>query len=181
MSVETRLMTADELLAMPEHGAQRYELVDGELITMSPSGAKHSKIGARILQDLGTYVRQHRLGGTYGADGGFLIRRNPDSVLCPDASFVRRERDVDVDEYFPGHPDLAVEVISPNDRYMDVEAKVARYLDAGTSMVIVVNPRNETAKIATPHGSTVVNIDGALTGGDVVPGWSLPLRELFED
>ncbi len=180
MSVETRPMTADELLAMPDDGAHRYELFDGELMEMSPSGARHSSIALRIDGHLGNYVAQHRLGKTYGADCGFVIRRNPDTVLSPDASFVRRERVVDVDEFFPGHPDLAVEVISPSDRYMDVEAKVARYLEAGTSIVIVVNPRKQSATITTRQDATTVASDGALTGGDVVPGWSLPLRELFE-
>lgn len=179
MSVETRLMTADELLAMPDDGTHKYELVEGELIQISPSGARHSKLGARILRHLGNYVDEHELGETYGSDGGFTLRRNPDTVLSPDAAFVRRERDVDVDEFFPAHPDLAVEVISPSDRYIDVEAKVARYLEAGTSVVIVVNPRNESAAITTKQGATRVSLDGSLTAGDVVPGWSLPMRQLF--
>jgi len=178
MNVETKVMTADELLAMPDDGA-RHELIDGDLITMSPSGATHSNIALFIGGHLIAYVRAQKLGEAYGADGGFVISRNPDTVLSPDASFVKKERFVKSDDFFPGYPDLAVEVISPSDRYMDVEAKVARYLQAGTSRVIVVNPRNQTAKITTTEGSTIVTIDGALTGGDVVPGWSLPLRDIF--
>ena len=179
MSVETRLMTAEELLAMPGDGTQRQELIDGELITMSPSGASHSNIALFIGAHLLAYVRARGLGDAYGADAGFLLRRNPDTVLSPDASFVKKERLVTSDQFFPGHPDLAVEVISPNDRYMDVQAKVGRYLEAGTSRVIVVSPRNRTATITTAEGSTTVTIDGALTGGEVVPGWELPMRELF--
>lgn len=173
-------MTADELLAMPDDGAHRYELVRGELITVSPSGARHAKIAARIHIHLGTYVDRHKLGETYIADGGFHIARDPDSVFAPDVGFVQSQRVVDVKEFFPGAPDLAVEVISPSDRYTEVDAKVVDYLSAGTLMVIVVDPEKQTARIETPKESRRLTIDDALSGGDVVPGWSLPLRELFD-
>lgn len=180
MSVETKLMTADELLAMPDDGSRKYELLDGELMTMSPSGAKHSNLALRIGAHLMAYADAHGLGTAYGADGGFIISRDPDTVLSPDASFVRRERFVESDGFFPGQPDLAVEVISPNDSYMDVDAKVSRYLEAGTIIVIVVNPRHKTAKITTAHGSKDITLEETLTGGDVIPGWELSMRELFD-
>ena len=180
MSVQTtKLMTADELLAMPDDGAHRYELVDGELITMSPTGARSSNIAARIARHLGNYADAHDLGEIYNADGGFVLSRNPDTVLSPDVSFVKRERFVDVDEFFPGYPDLAIEVLSPTDRRRDIEAKVERYLATGTRVVIVVDPRKRTARITTTAGTASVDMDGALSAGDVVPGWSLPMRELF--
>jgi Uma2 family endonuclease len=179
MTVESRLMTADELLAMTDDASRKYELVDGELIRMSPSGATHSNIALYIGGHLIMYVQSRRLGRAYGADGGFMLRRNPDTVLSPDASFVRAERVVVSDGFFPGPPDLAVEVISPSDTYGEVDRKVERYLAAGTQRVIVVNPRNKTATITTPDGSQVITIDGSITGADVVPGWSLPMRELF--
>jgi Uma2 family endonuclease len=175
----TKLMTAEELLAMPDDGSRRYELVDGELIAMSPAGLKHSEIALFIGSHLLQHVLAHRLGKAYGADAGFIIRRDPDTVLAPDVSFIRQER-VPVDEgFFPGPPHLAVEVVSPSDRLREVEAKVRTYLSAGTEMVIVVNPRNQTATVTTPAGETHLTIEDALDGGDVVPGWILPLRELF--
>jgi Uma2 family endonuclease len=181
MSVQTKSVTADELWAMPDEGSRRYELVDGELITMSPSGATHSNIALYIGGHLLMYTRSRNLGKAYGADGGFVIKRNPDTVLAPDAAFVRAERVVESDGFFPGPPDLAVEVISPNDTYGEVDAKVAAYLAAGTQVVIVVNPRNRTATITSAARSQLITIHDALTAGDVVPGWSLPLRELFAD
>lgn len=172
-------MTADELLAMPDDGAHRYELVRGELIEMSPAGFEHGIIGDRIARHLGDYVARQRLGVTPNADTGYLIAREPDTVLEPDASFVRAERVVRTNKYFPGPPDLAIEVISPNDTYGEVDTKVGMYLAAGTRMVIVVNPRNLTLSVSTPQTAARLTIDDTLSGGDVVPGWSLPLRELF--
>jgi Uma2 family endonuclease len=179
MTVETKRMTADDLWAMPDDGFHRYELVRGELSTMSPSGSRHSRIAARVVHHLTKYVLEKGLGEVFTADGGFIISRNPDTVLAPDAGFVRAERFVDVEEFFPGPPDLAVEVISPTDRHPQVDAKVGEYLDAGTRMVMVIHPGKRTATVTTLSGSAHLTIDDTITGGDVVPGWSLPMRELF--
>lgn len=182
MTVETtKLMTADELLAMPNDGIHRHELVRGELLTMSPSGAKHSAIALRIGAHLLTHVMARRLGMAYGADAGFIIKRNPDTVRAPDASFVRAERVVKTTKYFPAAPDLAVEVISPNDTYTEVRTKVREYLAAGTRMVVVVDIDEQVVTVNTSTGTTELTIDDTLTGGDVVPGWQLPLREIFAD
>lgn len=172
-------MTADELLAMPDDGTHRYELVRGELIEMSPAGADHSDIALAIGVSLRTFVVPRGLGKVYGADGGFIVATDPDTVLSPDASFVAAERVVKTDKYFPGPPDLAVEVISPSDRYSEVEAKIERYLRAGTRQVIVVDPQKQMARIDTRSATKKLTIDDTLTAPDVVPGWSLPLRELF--
>jgi len=181
MSVETKLMTADELLALPHGYDKRYELVKGALITMSPAGFDHGLIGSRILSHLSAHVDVKKLGVVPNGDTGYLLKRNPDTVLAPDVSFVATSRVVRTFKYFPGAPDLAIEVISPNDTYGEVHDKVEVYLATGTRMVIVVNPRNQTATVTTSRGAAHLTLDDALTGGDVVPGWSLPLRELFED
>ena len=179
MSVETKLMTAEELWALPNNGTHRYELVRGELITMSPSSATHSNVAGRIAAFLGSYILEQRLGQPYTADGGFLMTTNPDTVFAPDFGFVRAERVVQIDKFFPGPPDLAVEVISPSDTFNEVDEKVREYLAAGTRMVIVINPRNQSATVYTPTSTTRLTIDDTLSGGDVVPGLALPLRELF--
>src|SRR5260221_13048162 len=106
MPVETKLTCAEELMAHPSSEA-RHELIDGELITMSPSGAEHGDVAAEIGARLRDYVRERRLGKTYAAETGFLISRDPDTVRAPDASFVRADRVVNVRTYFPGAPDLA--------------------------------------------------------------------------
>ncbi|HWS70911.1 MAG TPA: Uma2 family endonuclease [Thermoanaerobaculia bacterium] len=179
MTVDARLMTAEELLRMPDDG-MRHELVNGEVSTMSPAGEEHGGISQEIARQLGNHVRAQRLGKVYGADVGFVLSRDPDTVRAPDAAFVRADRVVHMKEYFPGAPDLAIEVISPNDTYTEVDAKVREYLRAGSQMVVVINPRNQSATVHTANGGTHLSIDDTLDGGDVVPGWRLPLRDIFE-
>jgi Uma2 family endonuclease len=178
MTADVKLMTAEELAAMPGDG-NRYELVDGELIAMAPSFALHGMIAGEILGSLWQHVKRNGLGRVLAADAGYVLKRGPDTVRAPDAAFVRKGRSIE-DAFLNGAPDLAVEVISSSDRYSDVEAKVREYLRAGSEMVIVVDPKKQTATVHTPAGTRLLSMDDTLDGGDVVPGWRLPLRELFE-
>jgi Uma2 family endonuclease len=173
----TSLMTADELLRLPDDGS-RYELVRGELRKSSPGGTRHGKIGAAIIISLGAFVKAKRLGEVYNADTGFRIGRNPDSVLAPEASFVRAERVVDTPKFFEGTPDVVFEVVSPGDSYSEVAEKAEEWLRAGTQAVVIVDPARKRAYIERPTGRT--NVTEAITLEDVVPGWQLPLSELFE-
>lgn len=180
-ATKTRPMTADELLDMPDDGF-RYELVRGELIKMSPASPFHSECALTMGASLIMHADANRLGRTYGADMGFELASN--HVRAPDMSFVRAERvraaPRDARGFFPGPPDLAVEVISPNDRYGEVDEKVAEWLDAGTLAVVVVNPRNLTVKIHRPRADVVdLNVDDVLEVQDVVPGWRMPVAAIF--
>jgi Uma2 family endonuclease len=177
MTIATKLMTADELLRLPDDGFM-YELVRGELKKMSPAGWKHGSIGNRIAIPLGGYVRQHRLGEVPNSDTGYILAQNPDTVRQPDASFVRAERIVNTDHFFPGAPDLAVEIMSPNDTYAEVTAKKDDYLRTGTQAVVIVDPRRKTIEIHRPTG--VTKAEDVLAVDDVVPGWQLPLSEIFD-
>jgi Uma2 family endonuclease len=122
------------------------------------------------------------LGRAYG-EVGCLLSTDPDTVRVPDAAFIRRERLQEVGRvrgYFPGAPDLVVEVISPNDRYPRVAEKVAEWLRHGARLVFVVDPRHRAVAQHRPGAPAVIlPVDDVLDGGDVVPGWSLPVRELF--
>ena len=182
MAVERRLMTADELLKLPEDG-MRHELVRGELRTMSPTGFEHADVTSVIDGSLGPFVRARRLGRVLTGEPGFLLTVDPDTVRAPDVAFISRERVQEVGRvrgYVPGVPDLAVEVISPNDLYAEVAKKVAEYLEHGTRLVLVVNPRRLDVSVHRPDQPVrVLTIDDAIDGEDVVPGWSLPVRELF--
>src|SRR5919206_2667519 len=117
MATQRRLMTAEELWRMPDDG-QRHELIAGELTTMPPSGFEHGRLTARLTASLSRHVRTHGLGEVLAAETGFLLARDPDLVRAPDVAFVSRERVAAAGEvagYCPGAPDLAVEVVSPND------------------------------------------------------------------
>jgi Uma2 family endonuclease len=175
-------VTADELLAMPDDGLL-YELVDGEIFVTPPPGEEHGAVAAEILISLGSHVRAHGLGRVFAAETGFKVSENPDTVMAPDAAFVSRER---IEQaaigkgYRAGAPDLAVEVVSPGDTFAKVEAKVARWLAAGCRMVVVVNPERRAATVYRSLNEVrLLTENDALEGGDVVPGWTLPLRELF--
>ena len=177
MAVETRLMTAEELLQMPDDG-MRHELVEGELITMSPAGSRHGDIAMAIGAHLRMYADEKKLGKVYAAETGFRLATR--TVRAPDVSFVEKERVVVTGQYFPGPPDLAIEVLSPDDRASEVEAKVRMWLEFGTRIVYVVDPERQTATRNVAGGASRLSIDDSLDGGDVVPGWKLPLTELFK-
>lgn len=175
-------VTADQLLEMPDDGMRR-ELVRGEVRVMSPAGGRHGRVGARILSRLDSFVEANGLGVVFNSDTGFRLSSDPDTVRMPDVSFVaqsRMDEIGDVDRFLPGAPDLAVEVVSPSDSFNDVDEKVAEYLAAGCKLVIVVNPRRRTATIhRSPTDVRPLTENDAIDGGDVVPGWTLPLRDLF--
>ena len=179
----SKLFTADELLQMPDDG-WRYELVEGRLVKMAPAGYGHGIYAMRIGSRMAVYVDQHGLGRVLAAETGFRLAANPDTVLAPDVAFVSRERDEEIGEvsaYWPGAPNLAVEVISPNDTYTEVESKVFQWLDAGTKAVVVVNPRRESVTAYRSRSDiTVLAGDDVLGVEDVIPGWTMPLRGLFE-
>ena len=182
MATKLRTMTAGELLAMPDDGIRR-ELVAGELREMTPAGWQHGRVAGNIAGELRAYIRPLRLGEMVTAEASYRLSADPDTVRVPDVSFVRQER---VDEigyptgFWPGAPDLAFEVISPNDRYSEVRAKVDEYLAAGTPMVVLVDPQNRDVIVFRSSGDRIELAEGdVLDGGDVVPGWKLPVRDIF--
>ncbi|MCI0529162.1 MAG: Uma2 family endonuclease [Nitrospira sp.] len=171
--------TAEDLLKMPDDGF-RYELVRGELIKMVPPGAEHGGIASKLDRSLGNHVETHNLGKTY-VETGFELA--PDTVRAPDVAFVRKER-VEaaghVTGYWPGAPDLAVEIISPNDLYTQVDEKVQEWLSFGARMVIVINPRNHAVTVYYSRTHIILlTEEDALDGGEVIPGWTIPVRNLF--
>lgn len=183
MTTRAQLTTADELLRLPS-GRVRYELVRGELRTLALEGHEHGTLAAEFATRLWSVVRANKLGQVYAAETGFKLASNPDTVRAPDAAFVSQKRLDEVgpgQSYWPGAPDLAVEVVSPNDLYTEVSERVAEWLEAGSSMVVVVNPRSRQVFVhLSPTDVKVLGGAYTLDGGEVVPGWQLPIRELFD-
>jgi len=179
MATTEHITTAAQLLEAS--GLGRCELVQGELIMMSPAGSRHGAVVARLTGRIVAFVEERRLGAVFGAETGFQIQQKPDTVRAPDVAFVQVSRiPADLPEgFFPGPPDLAVEVVSPSDRASEVLAKVQDWLEAGCAVVWVVDP--ETRRIFVYQGVevSVVKESGALAGGDLLPGFSLPVAEIF--
>lgn len=176
------LITAAELLRMPADG-YRYELVKGELRQMSPPGSEHGIDAMNFGGLLFYHVKTQRLGKVFAAETGFLIATNPDTVRGADVAFVCQARIAEIGipkGYWPGAPDLAAEVISPNDTYNEVEEKVLEWLDAGSRMVVVINPRKKTVSVYRSLTEvTILKASDTFSGNDVVPGFSCPVAEIF--
>jgi Uma2 family endonuclease len=175
------LVTADELYQMPEDG-YRYELVKGELIRMAPTGGEHDYLRGGISYIFTSYVRSEGLGLVFVGDTGVKYEGDPDTVMAADITFVSKGR---IPEGVPkGYlavvPDLVVEIVSPNDKVGDLEVKIKAYLEAGVRMVLVVHPETRLIRI---HRSITdietLTISDTLTGGDVLPGFSCKVSEIF--
>jgi Uma2 family endonuclease len=175
-------MTAEELGCLPDTG-MRYELVRGVLVEMTPAGGWHGERAIQIAGPLWSFVYPRNLGQVYIAETGFVLATNPDVVRASDVAFVRSERLPPHDErkgYLPFAPDLAVEVVSPNDRQSDVMDKVLEYLDGGTQLVWVVEPHRRVVTVWTPDRTAHILTDGdELDGGDVLPGFRLSVADIF--
>jgi Uma2 family endonuclease len=182
MTTTLQRSTANELFEMPDDGF-RYELVKGELRKMSPSGSEHGAIIVNITVLLGQYVKANKPGICFGAETGFKIGSDPDTVRAPDVAFVRSDRIPErgiPKKFWQGAPDLAVEVLSPGDMYSEVEEKVEQWLDAGARAVWVVNPRRRSVSIFRPMTDvTRLSDSDELEGGDVVTGFRCKVSEIF--
>jgi Uma2 family endonuclease len=181
MSETSRLVTAEELEKFPDDD-YRYELVEGRVIRMSPVGYLHGRTVVRFCGVLDRHVRARTLGAVV-TEVGFKLRSNPDTVRTPDIAFIRQERlpGTDPQGFWQGAPDLAVEVLSPEDRPAEVRAKVDEYLVHGVPAVVVIDRANETATVFRQSTSPLrLEPDAILDLTDIVQDFRCALRELFE-
>jgi Uma2 family endonuclease len=180
--VREQHFTAKEFYLLPDDG-KRYELVRGALVCMAATGGQHGIIASRLDHRLRSFVEAHDLGEVCAAETGFRLTENPDTVRAPDVSFIARDRVAThgvPEGYWPFAPDLAVEVISPSDRFDEVLTKVQEYLRAGTRLVWVFHPRTKTVTVYRAN-SEVQLLQGhdELSGEDVVPGFHCRVMEFF--
>ncbi len=179
----TTLVTADQLLHMPKDGYHHYELVAGELRIMTPAGWRHGDVAGRLYDLVAAHVHSHGLGKVFAAETGFLLARDPDTVRAPDVAFLANEHipaTLPAETFWPGAPDLAVEVVSFDDTAREVDEKARAWLAAGSRMVWVVNPKSRTVDVYRPAVDVETLTEGdSLSGGDVLAGFACPVAEIF--
>jgi Uma2 family endonuclease len=180
MATLEKPMTADQLFSLGDIGP--CELIRGELAYMSPTGYDHGWISGNIVYALRNFVKRRGSGRVLSSEVGFIIARNPDTVRAPDVAYVRAERDPPGGQkkFFPGPPDLAVEVLSPDDRASEVNAKVQDWLEAGAVVVLVADPQTKTVAVhRNPQEVRILARGETLTMPDLLPEFSLPVDEIF--
>ncbi len=199
-----RRMTFEDLMQQPDDGC-RHELVRGEIRRVPPPKGEHAFVEAALVGAIGRYLygravalgwredhsrgARARLVGLLGSGEGGMRLRLPDDpeqtrgadvlYLTPDE--VARYGGILRDEYLPAVPALVAEVISPSERAADIQEKVADYMSGGAQLVWLLYPRTRTAHVYSPDGAArVLGPHETLDGGDVLPGFSVPIVSLFD-
>jgi Uma2 family endonuclease len=175
-----RLYTADDLLKLPE--GERYELIRGELIPMSPPpGGEHGNTIERIGARASTFVFDHELGECFAAETGFKIQENPDTVKGPDWAFIRKDRIKGpmVKTHVPIIPDIVLEVRSPSDTLREFAERAAMWIAAGVTLVWALDPATKTLDVHREHEVHHLGRDDTLSGDEILPGFELPLWKVF--
>jgi len=184
MQTETgkKVWTEKELMALPDDG-NKYELVNGDLV-MTPTGIEHEDIGARLTSALTRFVIEHKVGVVCGSSAGYWMKGG--NLRSPDVSFIAKERLAGLKRppktFFGGAPDLAVEILSPEDTVERLHEKIVEYFENGTQLVWVVNPEEQTVLVYhTPQPDKLLRTGDELDGENVIPGFSMPVGELFAE
>ncbi|MDE2785481.1 MAG: Uma2 family endonuclease [Chloroflexota bacterium] len=182
-TTKPQLLTADDLLRLHSEGVKG-ELIMGVLHRKVSSGLEHGEIVVNLGAPLHQFVRARRLGRVIGSDTGIQLEHNPDTVREPDLAFISAERmplDLRERRYAQVVPDLVVEIVSPNDRPLPVFDKAQMWLRHGVRLVWITDPEARTITALTQSGParTFTETD-TLDGGDVLPGFTCPVRDIFE-
>ncbi|MFL6216508.1 MAG: Uma2 family endonuclease [Blastocatellia bacterium] len=186
MSTLTQYLTEEDLLRMPDDG-YRYELVEGELRRMAPTGFEHGRCTHNLSGMLWSYVRDNDLGIVVAAETGFIIARRPDgrvTVRAADIAFVAKGRipaNADTSKYLELAPDLVVETLSPSDTALEVEEKVALWLAAGVRVVVTMNPALRSVTVhRSSHDIVKLTDQDELDLSDIIPGFRCRVSAIFD-
>lgn len=180
---EKKVWTDEEFMALPKDG-HCYELVNGALVDMGNSGMEHGNIGAYLCGLIELYVRAKKLGVTCDSSTAFVLKS--ENKRSPDVSFISKDRLTGLKRlpkgYFQGSPDLAVEILSPNNTVEEIHDKIVEYFDNGTRLVWIVHPDEKFVLVYhSPEPDQFLRLEESLDGEDVIPGFSLPVKELFAE
>jgi Uma2 family endonuclease len=181
MAVESRLLTAEEFYTLPDDG-MRLELIDGEVRRRVPPGSQHGWSMVSISAHLFAFSSEHPEVQVF-AETGFLVARNPDRVLAPDVAVVSSDRVPPggiPKTYFPGPPDLAIEIVSPNDTAIEVLEKVQDWFAGGARLVWAFYPGQPGLVVHRPDGSSqILGPNDEVEGGDVLAGFRMKVADLL--
>jgi Uma2 family endonuclease len=175
-------MTSDDLYRMPDD-AYRYELIKGELRRAPLAGGKRGIIIASLTTEIGQCVRQHNLGIVFGAETGFKLETNPDTVLGPDIAFIRVDRipaGEFSEQFWAMPPDLVVEVLSPGDSRREVEEKIETYLNTGVNSVWIIRLKKREVQIYRTKRETEIFSEAAEIADELLPGFRFPVSRIFD-
>jgi Uma2 family endonuclease len=173
--------SAEDLWKLPDDG-MRHELVAGQLRTMTPAGAEHGRVAMTAGRLLSVHVQATDTGVTFGAETGFVLGSDPDTVRAPDTAFVGKTRADAVGrtvKFWPGPPDFAVEVVSPGDSFSEVESKAMGWIAAGAAATLVLDPARRSATVYGAQGDVRLFTDGELDLSNAVPDWRVAVAEFF--
>jgi Uma2 family endonuclease len=175
-------VTIEEFERLPDEPS-RMELVRGHVVREPPAGFEHGGIAVRIASCLDAFVRRHELGKVLGAETGFVLFDDPPTVRAPDVAFVARDRlPADPRGFARLAPDLAVEIVSPSNTLSEIQDKVFDYLDAGTRLVWVIEPRARTVTVyRSREDIRILTSNQEIDGGQVLPGFQIQVSEFFAD
>lgn len=172
-----------EFIRQPQHAEHTYELIDGEICEKMPTFGYGSGTGARVTTFIGMYLLNHDIAHFTDAQGGYEI--DQENTFAPDVGIILKSRlaQLPPDQYVPLVPDFVVEVVSSSDLKAHknrIEKKLHKYIEAGVSLIWYVYPERKEVEVYK-HGQPkqVVGVDGILDGGDVLPGFTLPVRDIF--
>ncbi len=180
---EKKIWTDEEFMQIPDDG-NRYEIINGELIIMGNSGAKHGHVCSTLMILLGGYVREQKLGVMFDSSTAFKMKAG--NKRSPDISFVSKERLQGLEElpdgFLEGAPNLAIEILSPGNTFSEIHDKLVEYFDNGTNLAWVIYPQEQYILVYRNHQSPefLLRSNQILEGEDIVPGFSLSISYLFE-
>ena len=179
---DAELLTADDLLRLHSQGVHG-ELVRGVLHETMSAGHRHGTIVTRLILRLGNFVEPRGLGSLVASDSGVWLERGPDTVREPDIAYTSADKiplDADIPGYAEAVPDLVVEVKSPSDSRRRAHDRGRMWVDYGVRIAWILYPETRTAEVHRPEGPALtIDPDGALDGGDVLPGFTCPLHTVF--
>ncbi|MGB8691697.1 MAG: Uma2 family endonuclease [Microcoleus sp.] len=180
---EEKVWTDAEFMALNRDG-HRYEIVNGELIDMGNSGAKHGYVCSILMILLGGYVHIQKLGAMFDSSTAFKMKSG--NKRSPDVSFMAKERLQGLDDlpdgFLEGAPDLAVEILSPSNTVAEIHDKLVEYFENGSRLVWVIHPKEQYVLVyrSSQEPDRLLKSADSLDGEEIVPGFTLPVAELFQ-